>query len=59
MIRIKSKLDGFRRCGVIHTGITEYEDNTFTESQIKEMQAEPMIVVEIIHSKPNRNKEKE
>lgn len=49
MIRISSKQDGFRRCGVAHPRTaTEYADNVFTEAQLKALQAEPMLVVEVI-----------
>lgn len=49
MIRITSKVDGFRRAGVAHSKqATEYADNVFTKEQLKALQDEPMLVVEII-----------
>jgi hypothetical protein len=54
MIRITSKQDGFRRCGVAHPKeATEYGDKAFTPEQLKLLQAEPMLTVTIIaESKP-------
>ena len=52
MIRITSKKDGFIRCRVRHPAKPiEYPDGTFTAKQIKILQAEPMLVVEIIKEK--------
>lgn len=49
MIRITSKQEGFRRCGVSHPAApTEHADDAFTSAQLKQLQAEPMLVVEII-----------
>lgn len=49
MIRITSKQAGFRRCGVAHPAApTDHADNTFTAAQLKQLQAEPMLVVEIV-----------
>lgn len=49
MIKITSKQDGFRRCGVAHpSGPTEYPAGTFTQAQLAALQAEPMLVVEIV-----------
>ena len=48
-ICITSKKDGFRRCGVDHPSArTEYPDGKFTPDQIRALQAEPMLVVELI-----------
>jgi len=50
MIRITSKQDGFRRCGIAHSkGPTEHKDETFTPDQIKALQEEPMLVIEIVN----------
>ena len=47
-ICITAKRDGFRRCGVDHPSKrTEYPDGTFTQAQIKSLQGEPMLVVEL------------
>lgn len=49
MIKITSKQDGFRRCGVAHpSGPTEYPVDTFTKEQLAILKTEPMLVVEII-----------
>lgn len=47
MIRIRSKIDGFRRCGVPHPGEwTEHEDGRFTPEQMEILKSEPMLQVE-------------
>lgn len=49
MIRIKSKKDGFRRCGVAHPSTeTTYPDNRFSEKELEILKAEPMLLVEEI-----------
>jgi hypothetical protein len=49
MIIITAKKDGFRRAGVSHPARpTEYRADAFTEEQLAELQAEPMLVVEIV-----------
>jgi len=49
MIRITSKQHNFRRCRIAHPkGTTEYPDDKFTEEQIKILQAEPKLTVEIV-----------
>jgi hypothetical protein len=46
MLRIKSKRDKFRRCGVAHPATDmDYPDGRFTGDQIKILQAEPMLIV--------------
>lgn len=56
MIRISSKQDGFRRCGVAFSRqATEYPDKQFTELQLKILQTEPMLKVEVI---PEEKKKK-
>jgi len=58
MIRITSKQDGFRRCGVAHPkSATEYPDNRFTKGQLETLKSEPMLVVEVLAdpaAKPTR-----
>jgi hypothetical protein len=50
-ICITSKKAGFRRCGIAHPSTrVEYPDSTFTAEQIKTLQGEPMLVVELIPS---------
>lgn len=49
MIRITSKQAGFRRCGVAHPAApTDHAADAFTPAQLKQLQAEPMLVVEIV-----------
>ncbi|NVO00032.1 MAG: hypothetical protein HXX17_11955 [Geobacteraceae bacterium] len=49
MIRITAKLAGFRRAGVAHSKeATEYADDAFTKEQLKALQDEPNLVVEIV-----------
>jgi hypothetical protein len=47
-IRITSKRDGFRRCGIAHTGTVTHADGTFNADQITALKAEPLLVVDII-----------
>lgn len=48
MIRIRSKVAGFRRCGMAHPAEwTEYPDKTFTNEQLAQLLAEPMLQVAI------------
>ena len=53
MIRIKSKKDGFRRCGIAHPGVvTEYPAGRFSAVELKVLKAEPILVVEIVPDAP-------
>ena len=46
MIEIKSMQEGFRRCGVAHSETAiQYSGDHFTDEQLKELKAEPMLVV--------------
>ncbi len=55
MIRITSLSDGFRRCGVAHPSTpTEHADDAFTSAQLKQLQAEPMLLVEIVKNKEEK-----
>lgn len=57
MVRITSLQDGFRRAGITHpAGTTEYEDATFTKGQLAALQAEPMLVVELVADKKQAGK---
>lgn len=48
MIRITSKIDGFRRAGVAHPAApTEYPDDEFSKEQLAALKAEPMLIVEL------------
>lgn len=49
MIQISAKQDGFRRCGIAHPKqATQYPDKHFTADQLKILQGEPMLVVQVI-----------
>lgn len=49
MIRITAKQEGFRRCGVNHPATTtEYPDSRFSAKELKILQAEPMLVVDVV-----------
>jgi hypothetical protein len=53
MIRIRSKTDGFMRCGVRHpSDWKEHPDSTFTPEQMEILKAEPMLQVEEIKAAP-------
>jgi len=46
MVKITSKRDGFRRCGIAHPKKpTEYKDNRFSEDELAILKAEPMLAV--------------
>lgn len=45
MIKIACKRPGFRRCGMEHPAEATYPDNKFTAAQLRELKAEPMLVV--------------
>lgn len=52
MIRITSLINGFRRGGVAHPAEpTEYPDDQFTTDQLKAIQAEPNLLVEVVKDK--------
>ena len=61
MIRIRSRKDGFRRCGTAHAADwTEYPDDRFNAGELERLQAEPMLQVEIVEQKePKKSKNKE
>ncbi|MHB8808962.1 MAG: HI1506-related protein [Desulfobulbaceae bacterium] len=53
MIRIVSKKEGFRRCGVAHPrGPVDYPDGHWTAEQLAALQAEPQLSVQIIQTEP-------
>mgnify|MGYP006303624231 CR=1 FL=1 len=53
MIRITSKRNGFRRCGVAHPATpTDYTDDRFTPKELERLRAEPMLVVEELDGDP-------
>ena len=47
MIRIISKKEGFRRCGVAHPEKpTDYPDGRFSTKELKRLKNEPMLIVQ-------------
>jgi len=49
MIRIRSKRHNFRRCGVPHPKQpVEYSDDRFSKKELEILQAESMLIVELI-----------
>jgi hypothetical protein len=49
MIRITAQRDGFRRAGMAHPAApTDHPDAAFTAAQLAALQAEPLLVVELI-----------
>jgi hypothetical protein len=56
MIRIISKKEGFRRCGIAFSGTpVDYPNDTFTAQQIAALEAEPMLVVMEVPDDPETN----
>lgn len=52
MIRIRSKKEGFRRCGAAHSEQwTEHPDERFTRAELKALQEDPMLQVEVLPGK--------
>ncbi len=57
MIRIRSKKEGFRRCGIAHSEKpVDYPDDKFTKKQLQELKAEPMLLVEELPDPPEKKK---
>lgn len=57
MIRIKSKMDGFRRCGISHPAAEAcYPDGRFSKEELETLKAEPMLMVEEIAEEPVKGK---
>ena len=48
MIRITSKKDGFRRCGIAHYGSRIYPQDAFREEELMCLLVEPMLVVDVV-----------
>lgn len=60
MIKIASKREGFRRCGIAHSVTpTEYSDDAFTPAQRALLEAEPMLIVTITHQVKPKTKQAE
>ncbi|MFH1034189.1 MAG: HI1506-related protein, partial [Pseudomonadota bacterium] len=58
MIRITSKKDGFRRCGVAHPAApTDHPNQAFTPEQLAALEAEPMLVVQRLADPPTTSDE--
>ena len=55
-ITIKSKREGFRRCGIPHSASEiAYPDDRFTPDEIAILEAEPMLTVErIVTDEPDK-----
>ena len=48
-VRITSKREGFRRCGIDHSSTPViWPDDRFTPAQLKQLQDEPMLIVDIV-----------
>lgn len=48
MIRITSRKEGFRRCGVVHsTEPTDHPDEKFTADELDRLMSEPMLMIEV------------
>ncbi len=55
MLRIKSKRNNFRRCGVAHSDQwVEHPEGRFTAGEIAILKAEPMLQVEIVVPEENK-----
>ena len=49
MIRIRSKQNGFRRCGVAHPDAWHYyPEESWSEKELEILRAEPMLQVEVV-----------
>jgi hypothetical protein len=54
-IKIISKRAGFRRCGIEHPDTPViYPTSRFTEEQLAQLQAEPMLIVEEVPDEPTK-----
>lgn len=50
-IRITARRDGFRRAGIAHPARpTEHPAERFSAEQLAQLQAEPMLVVELVET---------
>jgi len=59
MIEIRSKQEGFRRAGVAHSVTPkQYRDDAFTEAQLEQLEAEPMLSVRFVEDKAAEKTEK-
>ncbi len=47
MVVIRSKREGFRRCGVAHSAEAQsYPDDFWSDADLERLKAEPMLIVE-------------
>jgi len=60
MIRITSKRAGFRRCGMPHPKEpVDYSDDRFSKKELEILEAETMLIVEIMPDEPEEETEPE
>ena len=60
MIKITSKKDGFRRCGVVHTKRTQtHDDKRFSDEELAQLSADVMLVVEVVKNEKVKEKKAE
>lgn len=49
IVRIQSKRDGYRRCGIAHPRLpTDHPAERFTEAMLEKLQADPVLTVELL-----------
>lgn len=49
IVRIKSKRDGYRRCGIAHPRQpTDHPAERFTDGMLEKLQADPVLSVELL-----------
>lgn len=49
IVRIKSKRDGYRRCGIVHPRLaTDHPAERFTEGMLAKLKADPVLSVELL-----------
>jgi hypothetical protein len=57
LIRITARRDGFRRAGLAHPARPiEHPAEAFTAEQLAQLQAEPMLTVELVEAEPAEGK---
>lgn len=57
MIRIISKKNGFRRCGIAHSDKpTDYPNDKFTKKEMDRLKNEPMLMVVELPDEPKKGK---
>lgn len=59
MIRIISKKEGFRRCGIAHPSTpTDYSNDKFSGKELKRLKAEPMLIVQELPDEKGKKDDK-